>query len=767
MYGNYSPLKAIINPPGVQSGMPGETLELHAVVMNQGNQSAVIDVFLDEAFQLFSQSQVTPRERVALAAGQSTEVSFKLDIPVDMLPGTYDYTLILDAPEHYPQDTPIPFSRQLRVLIKEQTIVREHDPTFSLQPTSNPNQPLVLQPNQPLQLAISVNNRSRRVDSFRLTCPDLEDSWFTIRYSQPGLARMGLVTPGDGLELNPAAVGQILLTLHPPGDALAGSYALTLKLHSENAPNLVLLDLAYIQIPHVYRVDIELNTILGKVQRSPGKYELKLANLGNTPRQLAFSAKTPTETEFCTYQFTPTPVKLSPFKSTVVDLIVTPIHWWRRPIFGNGLAIDFQVDIEDRDSLPLMQSSLSGMLLLQAHPWWQFLLFLLVLLGLVGGLGFVAWQIFHPQSVKLVKFELQNRQIDEGDRGLLSWKIDDFSQIQKLLITTTGPSFQKHDYNISELTDRADGKEPLCLTDDRALVCDNFKTDAKLPGEYTFELKMLDRNNNVIDTKTTEKLTIVPKPEPEVMSLTMSTPAKLKYATGEPILINWTVKNLQKLAGVEILGKSKDGSPYEQKIIEPKLSQDRNCKQDKEKQQIVCTNFPLKIAQPGKYELQIKPISKSEAKPEKPPTTAVPAIEFEVLPKSLKIGTFTINGTTEPSRIVKEGEMLTINWQVDGDEKVSVELLPGGTVARSGTQQMQSIQSISQISLVATDNYGHKETKVFSIKVEPAGAPSSGTTPSTTPIQNLPPTGVPGNSGGKNSTPNPSPDKSPGKLVDP
>lgn len=278
---------------------------------------------------------------------------------------------------------------------------------------------------------------------------------------------------------------------------------------------------------------------------------------------------------------------------------------------------------------------------------------------------------------------------------------------------------------------------------------------------------MLDRNNNVVDTKTTEKLTIVPKPEPEVISLTMSTPAKLKYATGEPILINWTVKNLQKLAGVEILGKSKDGSPYEQKIVEPKLSQDSNCKQDKEKQQIVCTNFPLKIAQPSKYELQIKPISKSEAKPEKPPTTAAPAIEFEVLPKSLKIGTFTINGTTEPSRIVKEGEMLTINWQVDGDEKINVELLPGGTVARSGTQQMQSIQSISQISLVATDNYGHKETKVFSIKVEPPGAPSSGTIPTTTPTQNLPSTGVPGNSGSKNSTPNPSPDKSPGKLVDP
>jgi hypothetical protein len=765
MQGNYSPLKAIIDPSGVQSGMPGETLELHAVVMNQGTQSAIIDVFLDEAYQLFARSPVTPRERVALGAGQSTEVSFKLEIPVDMLPGTYDYTLVIDAPEHYPQDTPIPYSRQIRVLVKEQTIVREHDPTFSLQPTSNPANHLVIQPHQPLQLAIAVNNRSRRVDSFRLSCPDLEDSWFTIRYPNAGVEGMGAFAQSARLELNPATVGQILLTLHPPEDAFAGNYALTLRLHSENAPSLVLLDLAYIQIPYVHRLDLTLRTLLGKVKRSSGKYELKLANLGNTPRQLSFSAKTPAEEQLCAYRFDPISVTVSPYKSAVVDLLVTPLHWWRRPILGSGMAIDFQVDIEDRDNLPLTTSSLSGMLLWQSRPWWQFLLLVLIILGSIGGLGLIAWQIFHPQSVKLVKLELQNRQIDEGDRGLLNWKIDEYNQIQKLRITTTGPSSQKNEYSIAELIERSDGKEPLCVTEDRALICDNFKTEAKLPGEYTFELKMFDRNNNEIDTKTTVKLTIVPKPEPEIISLTMSAAGKLKYATGETILINWTLKNLQKLAGVEILGKSKDGAnPFALKIPKSKLSQDPNCKQEQEKQQIVCTNFPLKIAQPGKYQLQIEPTSKSEAKPEKSPAI-VPAIEFEVLPKSLKILTFTINGTAEPSRIVKAGEMLKIDWQVDGDEKMNVELIPGGTVARSGSQQLQAIESISQISLVATDNYGHKETKVFSIKVESVSTPSDGNpAPSNTAAPSTPPAGGSG-SGGKN--PVPSPSNSPGRLLDP
>ena len=116
--------------------------------------------------------------------------------------------------------------------------------------------------------------------------------------------------------------------------------------------------------------------------------------------------------------------------------------------------------------------------------------------------------------------------------------------------------------------------------------------------------------------------------------------------------------------------------------------------------------------------------------------------------------------------------MLTIKWQVDGDEKINVELLPGGTVARSGTQQMQSIQSISQISLVATDNYGHKETKVFSIKVEPVGAPSNATETPNPPIENPPPVVIPGSLGNKTPPPNPSPKnpspaKSPERLLDP
>lgn len=44
----FNPLTVILDPPGRQAGVPGDTLELHAIVSNQGNQGAVIDVFFDE-----------------------------------------------------------------------------------------------------------------------------------------------------------------------------------------------------------------------------------------------------------------------------------------------------------------------------------------------------------------------------------------------------------------------------------------------------------------------------------------------------------------------------------------------------------------------------------------------------------------------------------------------------------------------------------------------------------------------------------------------
>jgi hypothetical protein len=719
MSGTFSPLKVIINPPGVQAGMPGETIELHMVVMNQGDQNAIIDIYFDEAFHLFTQLAIAPFERVALAPQQSIEVSFQVPIPIDTPPGTYDYTAIVDAPQHYPADTPIQHPQQIKVLLKEQTIVREYDPTFSLQPSSNPGQPLKFQSGNPLQVALTVNNRSRRVDSFRVTCQDIDPEWFTIRYPAIGVENAGLVSGGTRLELNPAAVGQIWLEFHPPLDVLAGSYAFTLRLHSENSPELVMLDLVYIQIPPVYRLGLKLNSILDRVRRSDGRYELELTNLGNTVRQLAFDAKTQAEDELCTYIFTPDRVKLLPSKQTIVNLRVHPRPWWKQPLFGGGTFINFQVNLTDSDRSPVSEVVPPQTLVWQSRSWWQFLLLLLFVLGMIGGIAFVGWMLLNPKPLQLVKFAPESRKINENDEVLLNWEIHNFQEQNNLILVTKGSIPSERVLKIAEIVGDKDNLESRpCWLQNRVLSCQNFKNGVQAPGKYTFELKVIDRDSKVVASQTTEEVEIVAKPEPEAKEVKSD---KSTYTRGEKVLLDLVVQYPEKLTAIEIVAKAEDGKIANKVTIDSdRLSKNTNCKVEAQKMQLACHSLPIDIAQAGKYQLEVTTISKSKKTP-----TVPQMIKVEVLPTQLKISSFTLNGNETESIVVHEGETLTLSWKVDGEENAQVELSTFGTVQRSGTKQIPVTPALpAQILLTATDKYGQKVSKGFSVKVEATTTPS-------------------------------------------
>ena len=117
MQAKQSPVALILNPSAMQQSVaPGSALELYVTVSNQGPQSAVIDLFIDEASQTLRQWCETPRERLALGPQQSSEVVFRFQIPVQAFPGIYDYVLVVDAPQHYPEDTPIQRPRQIQGL---------------------------------------------------------------------------------------------------------------------------------------------------------------------------------------------------------------------------------------------------------------------------------------------------------------------------------------------------------------------------------------------------------------------------------------------------------------------------------------------------------------------------------------------------------------------------------------------------------------------------------------------------------------------------
>ncbi|MBE9183116.1 hypothetical protein IQ268_31785, partial [Oculatella sp. LEGE 06141] len=380
-----SPLTAIINPPDLQSAMPGDGLELSVIVQNQGEYGAVIDVYLDDTDQIPSQWCQSVRQRLALDPQQNGEVIFDFVLPANALPGTYDYTLVIDSPLHYPEDTPIQYPQQLRVLLREQTVVRVNDPSFFLSPATNPQKPARLNPGDVLPVQVRVENRSNLVDKFRLTCLDLEAEWFTIRYPSKNLDAPGLVAETSCLELNPGMSGYIQLELHPPAETLAGTYTPTLRLYSDNHPDLVLLDLVYLDIPTVEQLQVELETVIGKVSHRPGKYLLKLRNAGNIIRQLSFSASSREEDELCTYDYEPPQVRLPPSREAEILLLVQPVHKRRRPFVGTGQVINFQVELEDTQGYKLPEKLPQAMLIWKARPWWQLLLLVLLVLGLLGG----------------------------------------------------------------------------------------------------------------------------------------------------------------------------------------------------------------------------------------------------------------------------------------------------------------------------------------------------------------------------------------------
>jgi hypothetical protein len=756
MQAKFNPLQVIINPPGIQFGMPGDTIELYVVVINQGDQSAVIDLYFvfDEVFQNLTGWSSSPRESLALAPGQnSDEVKFEFQIAANALPGTYDYTLIVDSPLHYPQNTPITFPNQIKVLLQEQTAIRINDPTFSIRPNTNPNKPLIFKPSEPLQVEVIVDNRSYLVDRFRLSCPDLDEDWFTINYPATGFEGPGLISDATALELNPGNQGQIFLRFHPPGDTLAGSYSPTIRLYSENSPDLVLLDLVYIQVPTNYHLNIEFNTILGQVSRSLGKYELSLTNQGNIVRELLLSLKSRDEEELYTYKFDPTEVRLLPNKTVISNLTVKPKPWWRQPWFGAGLVVNFQLDIKDQQNLPLPNTLPQGSLVWKPRPWWQFILLILAILGLLGGIGFIIWRILNPEPLRLESFSANNSQITEGDEVALNWEISQYKQLQKLVVTAKGsqpiePITYDFSGGIPESLNQA--STPLCQVQEKQdLICSNIRTGVTTKGDYTFKLQAFYRNGIQIlspKTQSIEKEIPVKIAEKEIAEIISFQADKRQYIKGQNILLSWTIARPLLLAQAQITGIGDDGTSYGEpinyrfaqgNITDPKLQ--KLCTQTN--QQLQCKNLPLAANRAGNFAFEIKAVSNNGSSKLSSKKTES---KIEILPKPFKIISFTINGVQQPNLELNEGTTATLNWRVEG-ENIQVKLQPyGNDVPLSGSQSLPvNLAFPTEISLQVNDKSGKQQSQErgFAIRVIPKVVPTP--IPSFNPVPLVPPSSNP------------------------
>ena len=532
------PLSIILNPSGTVSTSTGESFELCVTVTNQGDHSAVISVALDKDASSIYPWCAFPSESLALSVGQSCEVVFLIQVPPTTPPDDYNYTLIVDAPKHYPEHTPISYKGRVIVLPAIQEVVRVNDPTFVTLPRTSSDDPHPMRSGEIWQVLISVSNRSDRVDRFRVTVPDLDPKWFSIYYPE-GLALAGIVEAAEGLPLNPDTQGHVTVIFKPPMDVWAGIYAPTIRIHSENNPELSLLDIAYFEILPTYQLDIQLVTLRTRVVREPSLYEMRFKSNGNIARELILRASSPEQDGLLIYTLYMEEIKIAPYGTARVNIEIEPTKKCK-PRFLSDRYLTYIIEVEDKQGALLPNDRFTSNLLLPARPWWQFVLLILGILGIVGTIVFLIWWFFFrpPDVPQVVEFSSESSTYREvaNEAIHLRWRVT----YPELLSEMRVEGFSTDEKAISQpvVYNFSKGIPPelkeYCVID-RDLFCQNVPTDARKPSQYIFQMNLSSKNPKIktIPLAKTTKIVVEPIPQAEILELSSTKPL---YTESKPVL---------------------------------------------------------------------------------------------------------------------------------------------------------------------------------------------------------------------------------------
>ncbi|NJR51908.1 MAG: hypothetical protein HC780_22350 [Leptolyngbyaceae cyanobacterium CSU_1_3] len=303
----------------------GETLKQRVIVNNKGTQNAEVDLWIaatdDRSEVILRWCTFGESNPLKLEANSQKIVELTFEIPLEAAIGSYNYEILVDAQTQYPGKLDRR-PQQLRILPSDQDAELDTEPLFSLQPATSSTQPFPLLPGETLDVKIKVENRSKRVDRFYVTCPEFDQSWVSIRYPESPLETTGLARETDGLELNPGKSGEIALSIHPTQYTPAGYYFPTVRLTSSIKDSLVLLDVIYLQLMPDERIAVQLNPAVRRVPAESGLFTIDLANLGNVDRKLVLRASDPEH--WFAYAIEPFILKLTPGTNQTIALKATP-----------------------------------------------------------------------------------------------------------------------------------------------------------------------------------------------------------------------------------------------------------------------------------------------------------------------------------------------------------------------------------------------------------------------------------------------------------
>lgn len=698
-------LSVLLSPSGQYAVEAGTTFEISLTLNNQGDRGAVIDVYIDETSQLLCQWCNNPYERLALEVGQSDEVRFKVTIPVQTLPGTYDYLIIVDAPNHYPEETPLRYPATVQVLPPVESAITLNKATFATRPETSSEQPLILSPATLTDIQVIVHNRSDRVDQFRLDVTDLPQDWYQVIYPE-GLGELGLIVDADHLALNPGARGLIRFAVTCPVGALAGRYLTTLRLRSANEPDLVLMDMLYLEVPSLYNLSVQTEAIIRKIKRQSALFHLHITNAGNTAREVTLQAQEDREEPFCNYQIEPLQLRIPSMTTAQATLTATPANHRQRAWFGKGRTVNFRLMVDDHHSLPLPEATTAD-LVWERRPWWHLALVILMGAGVLGAIAGVLWWLFirPPAPPKVINFgsTAPTYYQQRNDFVSLTWQIENPKRIQRLELRSeahegaTAPQPVTYDLSDGLPPELADH----CVLE-KQLNCKNVLTAARQSGRYQFTLTIIPKGNQSQSiVAETAEIAVLPTPPPEVLTFAATQPRYWEAlapsllradATEQPapiVALNWRVTGVDQLSHLTLVGRLSGNDT----ILNSPQRYDLSAGMPEALAEfctltptdLTCRALPTAARTVGTYVFELNLFGSDSDEP----IATVETEPIQIVARPIEIETFTINGESAPAKYQVQSQStgnraendapdnsVQLAWRVLGGPYTQVELHP-------------------------------------------------------------------------------------------
>ncbi len=318
----------------------------------EAKRSAVyfwLEVSEPSFFSLIEWHSFSPASPTYLEPGENKTITLNFDVPAHAAPGVYHYTIAYKSEQNIEKTIRYPLQLEVPAI---QPRHFKKTLNFSLDPATTSENPYLLQPGESVAFTLNIENRSPTSDLIYLNCSELPPEWFTIEYLNHEAQPLGIVQRVNGLRLEAQESGDIQFNFHPPIGTPAGSYFPTLQLISMNSPDLLTLDVIYVQVLPDTQLETELTPRVRSIPREFATFTLRIHNRGNVERTLKLDAKDSEKRfQFITDNDSMT---IAPNREASIVLRAVPRNPWQRPWWGKPIrsSVSFHLIPTDASTPP-------------------------------------------------------------------------------------------------------------------------------------------------------------------------------------------------------------------------------------------------------------------------------------------------------------------------------------------------------------------------------------------------------------------------------